>query len=769
MLQFFTKFSALIIATGALLPAQQTVWFTPLPYASHPDGLFGSTDFLSLFSPTAPWQQAASHVEIFKLYGVDNFSDTDLADLIANLHQRNIALALEWPVLSSSTCGQGIEGFGSSPLPTMQRIQALGGVVSYLAMEQPFQWGSLWTGANSCQWTVQQVAANALVAVNQAKTVFPNLMVGDISAIPPFQNFTASWIPQYALWFDTWRSVTGSPLAFFHLDVDWTVPNWQAAIAGVRPAVEQRGIPFGIVYNGFLTDVTDSAWMAAAEKHFVDFEVTSGYAPPEEVDFQSWNPNPTHVLPETDPTAFTYLIDRYARTRTQLTVTNDGSQLSGSLSAGAEAVGGASILLTSQPISGSGTVATYTITGPVPPSASTAIVGARIDSECYACNGPADLTVYSFQYTDTQGGSGEWDFTHGYSGWSYVPGVSALVFGPSPYTQGLQITAQAGQAIQLNSTTPSTVKPGAQFTLQVTARVDPVSVGSGYFTLIWFDAAGNEPSRETIMFDPQTQTLGTATTGSDGSFNLGMSVDPGVYQVTAQYAGTSTLWPSTAAVPANPPRSSPPSIVSLTPTAASGASVTFSVVFSDPSGWAAIANAEMLINTSLSLQAGCVIGYLPASGTFQLLNDSGTTWSSTVLSNSQCSLSGASASSGGNNLTLHFTLNFSASFGSPVSQKTIFLQVTDSQGLVAPWGTAGTLSLPPSVCTTANVTGVQSIINEALGATPANTDMNGDGIVNVVDVQLAIDAALGCGPASSTAQRGLSSRTMAHPGGQREK
>jgi hypothetical protein len=760
--------SAFIIATCALLPAQQTVWFTPLPYATHPDGTYGSTDYLSLFSPAAPWQQAASHVQVFKLYSVDNFSDTDLSTLIANLNQRNIALALEWPVLSSSTCGQGIEGFGSSPAPTLQRIQALGGVVSYLAMEQPFQWGSLWTGANSCQWTAQQVAANALLAVNQAQTVFPNIMVGDISAIPPFQNFTTSWIPQYALWFDTWRNVSGSPLAFFHLDVDWTVPNWQAAAAGIRPAVEQRGIPFGMVYNGFLTDVTDSTWMADAENHFIQFEVTNGYAPPEEVDFQSWNPNPTHVLPETDPTAFTYLIDQYTRTRTQLAVANNGSQLSGSLSAGAQPVAGASILLTSQPLSGSGTLATYTIAGTVPPTAASALVGARIDSECYDCNGTTDVTVYNFQYTDTLGGSGEWDFSQGITPWTYGPGVAALVFGPAPYFQGLQITSQPGQPRSLTSTTSHTVYAGAQFTFQVIATVAPVSVGSGYFTLIWLDSAGNEPSRETIMFEPQTQTLGTATTGSDGSFNLTMPVDPSVYQVTAQYVGTNSLWPSTATFPANPAPSSPPAIVSLTPNTVSGNSVTFSVVFSDANGWAAIANAEMLINSTLSTQAACMIGYLPSSGTFQLLNDTGTAWSNTVLSNSQCSLSGASASTGGNNLTLTFTLNFDSAFGAPGTQKSVFLQVTDSQGLVAPWSASGTVSLIPGACTqsgTTTVSDVQSIIQAALGVTPPTTDVNGDGVVNVVDVQVMLDA-YGCGGATLA---NLGVRTNAPPAGRREK
>jgi len=346
--------------------------------------------------------------------------------------------------------------------------------------------------------------------------------------------------------------------------------------------------------------------------------------------------------------------------------------------------GGANIQISAKPVSGNGAIATYTITGPVPTEARTAIVGARINSECYSCNGPSDLTIYGFQYSEnTQGTPFTWDFTNGLNGWLYG-GAAVFDSGPPPFTQGLHITAQTGQALGINSTAVG-VTPGAQFTLQVTARVSPISVGSGYFTLIWFNAAGSEPSRETILFQPQTLTLATATTAADGSFGIGNSVNSNLYRVTAEYAGSGTLWPATATVPAGAVSSSPPSIASLTPFAGSGASATFSVVFSDPNGWAAIANAEVLINTDRFPQAGCYVGYLPASGTFRLLNDAGATWSSTALSNSQCSLSGATASGVGNNLTLTLPVTFQASFGSPIAKKTIFLQVTDSWGQVAPW------------------------------------------------------------------------------------
>jgi len=551
-----TRIAALILASGGLLPAQQTVWFTPLPPSNHPSGFFGSTDYMSLFSLTAPWQHAASRVRVFKIYGVDTFSDADLRKLLADLRRRRIALALEWPVLTSPTCGAGIEGFGSSPLSTLKRIKALGGTLTYLAMQQPFQWGSLYKGEKSCQWTARQVALNALVEIKEAKGVFPKLLVGDIMAVPAFREVGPDWAKEFGTWFDTWRGISGSPLAFFHVDVDWTVPNWQAAVAAVRSQVQQRGIRFGMVYNGFLTQESDSAWMAAAEKHFVDYEVGAGNAPPDQVDFQSWNRHPSHVLPETDPTAFTHLIDRYFRARTQLTLMNRGGQLYGTLRDRNAAVAGANIQITAEPVSGNGTISSYTLAGTVPEQAHSAIVGARINSECYNCNGPNDVTVYSFQYSEnTTRKPATWDFAKGISGWTFWPGAAAFDTGPPPYTQGLHVKAQPGQAFGLNSGFVG-VTPKAQFTLRITARVAPMSVGSGYFTLIWFDSAGREPSREILMFRPRVISVGNATTAADGSFKIGNLPESNAFEVIADYGGSDTLWPAVAKIQSG---ASPPS------------------------------------------------------------------------------------------------------------------------------------------------------------------------------------------------------------------
>jgi YD repeat-containing protein len=46
---------------------------------------------------------------------------------------------------------------------------------------------------------------------------------------------------------------------------------------------------------------------------------------------------------------------------------------------------------------------------------------------------------------------------------------------------------------------------------------------------------------------------------------------------------------------------------------------------------------------------------------------------------------------------------------------------------------------------TTNVADIQTVINQALGASPPVNDLNGDSVVNVVDVQIVVSAALGLG------------------------
>ena len=367
----------LLIAAGLALG--QTVWFAPIaPEAWNIQ--IGSVDYLELFQPGAPWSSAQSHVEIFKMYTQmllpsvpGSFSDAQLQQIFTFLASHHIALALEFgPLTPSAQCGASVEGFaGEVALEVATRIQQLGGTLQYIAMDEPMYFGSLYSGPNACHWTAQQVAVNAVQNIAQIKSVFPNVIAGDIEPTPG-TGASADWLNQYAVWVDAWKAAAGAELPFFHFDVNWTL-DWRPSLERMREALHRRGIRFGIIYNGWNSDTTDAGWIDDSQSHYAEWEGQGG-ATPDHVIFQSWKANPTHVLPETDPTAFTFLIDSYFRERTRLSLLATGSEAVGRLVSAGGPVGGAIVTVTAQAISGPWTVATYTMTGTVPPGMTTGVI-----------------------------------------------------------------------------------------------------------------------------------------------------------------------------------------------------------------------------------------------------------------------------------------------------------------------------------------------------------------------------------------------------------
>jgi uncharacterized protein (TIGR03437 family) len=546
--------TALLMATVCAAQSStetQTFWFCPITPATW-NNFIGSVDYLDLFAPGAPWAAASSRIQIFKMFTqmIDpsvpgSFSDATLQQIFAYLNSHHIALAVEFGPLTPSAptgCGMG-EGFGGeTAIPIATRIQQLGGNLQYLAFDEPFAFGSLFSGPYACHWTPQQVAANALQNVAQIKTVFPNVIVGDIEPVPNVIG-SPDWLNQYTAWIDAWRAAAGAPLAFFHFDVNWSI-NWQPTVESMRQALVQRGIPFGIIYNGWESDLSDAAWIGDSESHYVAWEAQGG-AIPDHVIFESWYPYPQHVLPETDPTTFTYLIDSYFRQRTKLSLKIAPSQASGSLLNSQEVpIAAAPIALTAQATTGSGTVSSYLLSGIVPSSVMQAVIQICVN-ECDEV-GTTDINVYSFRYGASDAQT-SFNFENGLTGWT-VDGNGTAVVQPSSDASGksIHISATAAQRTFINSA-PLTVVPGSSYNLTIQARISPSSVGSGSFALVFLNAAGTEINRGTLEFEPTTSALGATQTASDGTYGLSFTpVDPGGSQLQAAYPGTSTLWPAFA-------------------------------------------------------------------------------------------------------------------------------------------------------------------------------------------------------------------------------
>ena len=530
-------------ATVAVFPPPST-WFTPL-YENDHNPTVGSSDYFDLFSPAAPWGNAAAHVAVFKMYAgtLDTYDDAALRNMFSDLKRRHIALAIEWGALvSDNGCGAGIEGFGPPGTGShyAQRIRDLGGTLQYVAFDEPFEFGSLYSGPNSCQWTPLQVAQNAAKNVAEIQSVFPDVAVGDIEVVPD-NDAPAGWLTGYEQWFDTWQAVTGKRLAFFHFDVDWST-QWRPAATALMRALQMRLIPVGHIYNGGGAQ-SDAAWIGATEAHVTDFE-THVDPPPDQANFQSWMPFPTHVLPETDPSAFTYLIDRYFRERTALTLTMTGATIAGQLSTTAAPVANASLQVTVAPTTGTGQLTSYTTSGVLPAGSRYVVFGARVGVEnCAAVPLPAEFYLTDFTLDAGAAGQLHMDFTNGLAGWG-IGGNPAIA-----QVEGSQLHVQVlpGQTLWLDTASLPFSAGGAAYTLTVHATIPAGSRGQGCVISVYQDQTPTEISRDSLLLSPLPSTLGTVATGADGSyqFTLGPPISSD-YTLWVDYAGSTTLWPAAA-------------------------------------------------------------------------------------------------------------------------------------------------------------------------------------------------------------------------------
>jgi uncharacterized protein (TIGR03437 family) len=559
---------------GILCGQSAQIWFAPLDDINRqafPGRLTysGPTDYLNLFAPGAPWEQAAGHVSVFKFYtqpftGAElpnfngSFSDSQLQQIFSFLQQHNIAVAIEFgPLTPSATCGNGVEGFEggvASAQMIVDRFKANGGTLNYVAMDEPFWDANIYSGTQACNWSAQEIATNALATLNVLKTAFPDLVIGDIEPVPGVG--ATDWVQRYAAWMDAFEAATGSKLAFFDSDTNQIYPTWMSDIASLRVETSQRGISLGIIYDGFVTDSSDQQWTTRAEEFFTEYELSNPQ--PDQAIFQSWMNYPMHCLPETTPYTFTWLIDQYTRPRPSLSVSVASSEATGKLlNNSGNGIASTPIAVTLQPTAGPGIIATYTLTGTVPATISTA--GIQICVNMCGSQGTNNMSVYSFQYTDS-GNHASFDFSKGLTGWGVDPSGTASVQSGSdsggPY---LSVAATAAQSTYINAPSFFAVTPSSSYTLTVTARISPASTASGYFALIFFtgppcstlcpvSSAYTEVSRDTLAYAPGTVTLGMPQTGSDGSYTLQFSpVDTaGSFQVTAYYAGSDVLWPAQA-------------------------------------------------------------------------------------------------------------------------------------------------------------------------------------------------------------------------------
>lgn len=167
----------------------------------------GSEDYMDLFTPNAPWENADGHVDVFKLYGewvAYHATTAQLRQVVQDVERRGMALAVEaGPLPTEPVCGGGVppEGFAGigEGLQIARRIEAVGGTVDYLAFDEPASFGHLYDGAHACHWELERIAEEAYRYVEAIRTVFPDVVVGDIEPL-----WNDAGLDVYKRWIETY-------------------------------------------------------------------------------------------------------------------------------------------------------------------------------------------------------------------------------------------------------------------------------------------------------------------------------------------------------------------------------------------------------------------------------------------------------------------------------------------------------------------------------------------------------------------------------------
>jgi hypothetical protein len=239
-------------------------------------------------------------------------------------------------------------------------------------------------------------------------------------------------------------------------------------------------------------------------------------------------------------------------------------------------------------------------------------------------------------------------------------------------------TANAGESISI----PVTVNTTGGFNTGVTLTVDPATL----------------PSGATASFSPATVTgAGTST------LILNLAASPtGSFTISVNGVSGSLNHSTTVALTVTSASGQPPSMLPVSPVSGSGTSGTFTFAATDPNGQASnISWMEMLFNSSLSGVQACYVHYDQATQTLYLRDDTDPSWvgsaampmgSGVKLMNSQCTVTGATATVSGGQLTVSLTASFTQAFAGAQN----IYGIVDTGSLNSSWDVLGswTVTLP---------------------------------------------------------------------------
>lgn len=509
--------------------AGEEVWLFAGPHmATKPPGWAGIRDDAGdMWTPDAPWEKVAHAASVIQLPppNVANARDVDLKVMLDDVKRRHIALALEASLLlKTPQCNSNTEAY-SDPGATellLNKIKRNGGDLKYLIMDEPFYFGHRYSGPTACHEAPEALAQRIGEMTVAARRIFPGLQVGTVDVV----DASRPWVDELLAWADTYKRVTGEPLAFFHADVAWSDPamrNLKPLEAGLRA----RHIPFGVIYNADAEVNSDATFIDSARRHMGEVGSVFGVHPDTAI-LQTWVKYPTHMLPETQSGSETNLALQTLQPAPVLDLHRTDGELQGRLLDGAgHPVAGVQVIGEAIDVAGRLAPTLHQATGKVPANAASALVEIRINADG-ACGGDGIAAVGLMHYAEPSTGLRQ--------------EIQPFSRPNAPAIRQVKVSKTSSDAPNLKQF-PVTRGADYAFGAPISASVNAELAG---FVSLTFRDAAQKPIVSTVLWlHPGVRQLGAPTTDGEGRFR--MAIPPEVTQAGAEvrvyYPGSNTLRP----------------------------------------------------------------------------------------------------------------------------------------------------------------------------------------------------------------------------------
>jgi hypothetical protein len=513
--------------------ADPEIWFNPHTPA----------DFMDMWTDDTPWQNAASKVQVLELVHWIIGGQTDAQILLmtdfAKRHNMKISVSLQSVTrFPGNPCGT-TEGYSWPGELTTEigKLKRLGVQLDIITMDEPLWFAHYDTEWGACQLSVADLAANIANNISGILAMYPNVHIYDVETFPGLTKMP-DWKQAWGEFHTLLARATGTKVRGIELDIGWDTPAWKEGLVDIQKFAHERGLRLGVFANGADWPKNDADQIKSVIQNFEDMEGVLGVIP-DFVEFTSWLRFPKYNMPETSPTAQTWAINRYFRTRTVMQAQFVGAGVKGKLTdQKGKPVAGATINGYVPGVDFSQPMATTVIQDVVPANARFGLLGIRLNAEC-GCSGINDVLVGNIQYQETQGGSLSQSFL-------YPPAPDRVngVIVDGEWVGGTKVArfiTDATQAFYSNSWW-FPVTPGAQYTLTVPASSIGGAGWYGNVFLLWADANQNGIVRVNVIPDVGRRLMSSTTTAADGTFQLSKlpRVGPGSAPVTVEFGGDDT-------------------------------------------------------------------------------------------------------------------------------------------------------------------------------------------------------------------------------------